>query len=33
MATVLFADIRGFSKLIDEMDSSVVMDELDEILL
>lgn len=32
MATVLFADIHGFSKLVEEMDSSAVMDELDEIL-
>ena len=32
MATVLFADIRGFSKLVDGMNSSAVMDELDEIL-
>jgi len=32
MATVLFADIHGFSKLIEGMDSSVMMDELDEIL-
>ena len=32
MATVLFADIQGFSKLVEEMDSSVMMDELDEIL-
>lgn len=32
MATVLFADIHGFSKLIEGMDSSAVMDELDEIL-
>jgi class 3 adenylate cyclase/predicted metal-dependent HD superfamily phosphohydrolase len=32
MATVLFADIHGFSKLVEEMDSSVIMDELDEIL-
>jgi class 3 adenylate cyclase len=32
MATVLFADIHGFSKLIESMDSSAVMDELDEIL-
>ncbi|MCX6255674.1 MAG: HD domain-containing protein [Bacteroidia bacterium] len=32
MATVLFADIHGFSKLIEGIDSSVVMDELDEIL-
>jgi adenylate cyclase len=33
MATVLFADIHGFSKLVEGMDSSVVMDELDEILM
>jgi adenylate cyclase len=33
MATVLFADIRGFSKLVDGMNSSAVMDELDEILV
>jgi adenylate cyclase len=32
MTTVLFADIHGFSKLIESMDSSVMMDELDEIL-
>ncbi len=32
MATVLFADIHGFSKLIEGMDSTEVMDELDEIL-
>jgi class 3 adenylate cyclase len=32
MATVLFSDIRGFSKLIEEMDSTSIMDELDEIL-
>ena len=32
MATVLFADIHGFSKLVEDMDSSAVMDELDEIL-
>lgn len=32
MATVLFADIHGFSKLVPGMDSSAVMDELDEIL-
>ena len=32
MATVLFADIRGFSRLVDGMNSSAVMDELDEIL-
>ena len=32
MATVLFADINGFSKLVETMNSSVIMDELDEIL-
>lgn len=32
MATVLFADIHGFSKLVEKMDSSAMMDELDEIL-
>ena len=32
MATVLFAEIRGFSKLVNGMNSSEVMDELDEIL-
>jgi class 3 adenylate cyclase len=32
MATVLFADIHGFSKLAEGMDSSAVMDELDEVL-
>jgi adenylate cyclase len=32
MATVLFADIHGFSKLVEGLDSTVVMDELDEIL-
>lgn len=32
MATVLYADIHGFSKLVEGMDSSAVMDELDEIL-
>lgn len=32
MATVLFADIHGFSKLVETMDSSALMDELDEIL-
>ncbi|NMC40594.1 MAG: HD domain-containing protein [Bacteroidales bacterium] len=32
MATVLFADIHGFSKLVEGMDSASVMDELDEIL-
>ncbi len=31
MATVLFADIHGFSRLIEGMDSSIIMDELDEI--
>ena len=32
MATVLFADIQGFSKLVEEIDSSVMLDEVDEIL-
>ena len=32
MATVLFADIHGFSKQVEGMDSSALMDELDEIL-
>lgn len=32
MATVLFGDIHGFSRLVEGMDSSAVMDELDEIL-
>jgi class 3 adenylate cyclase len=32
MATVLFADIHGFSKVVEGMESSAVMDELDEIL-
>ena len=32
MATVLFADIHGFSKHIEGINSSEVMDELDEIL-
>lgn len=32
MATVLFADIHGFSRVIEDMDSSSVMDELDEII-
>ena len=32
MATVLFAEIHGFSKLVEGMNSSAVMDELDEIL-
>jgi adenylate cyclase len=33
IATVLFADIRGFSRLVDGMNSSSVIDELDEILV
>ena len=33
MATVLFADIHGFSHVVESMDSSSVMDELDEILV
>jgi adenylate cyclase len=32
MATVLFSDIHGFSRIVEGMDSSAVMDELDEIL-
>ena len=32
MATVLFADIHGYSWLIEGIDSSAIMDELDEIL-
>ncbi|HKK41610.1 MAG TPA: adenylate/guanylate cyclase domain-containing protein [Bacteroidales bacterium] len=32
MATVLFADIHGFSKLTEDMNSSALMDELDEII-
>ena len=32
MATVLFADIHGFSRFVEEMDSSLFMDELDEII-
>jgi adenylate cyclase len=32
MATVLFADIHGFSKLAEGMNSSALMDELDEIM-
>ena len=32
MATVLFSDIHGFTKLVEGMDSSAIMDELDEIL-
>jgi adenylate cyclase len=31
MATVLFADIHGLSRLVEGLDSSIVMDELDEI--
>jgi class 3 adenylate cyclase len=31
MVTVLFADIHGFSKLVENMESDRVMDELDEI--
>jgi class 3 adenylate cyclase len=33
MATVLYADIHGFSKLVEGMESSAIMDELDEILI
>ncbi len=32
MATVLFADIHGFTRMADDTDSSALMDELDEIL-
>jgi adenylate cyclase len=32
MATVLFADIHGFSRHVEGMDSSSIMDELDEII-
>ena len=32
MATVLFANVHGFAKLMEEMDSTVLMDELDEVL-
>ncbi|MCF8224036.1 MAG: HD domain-containing protein [Bacteroidales bacterium] len=32
MATVLFADIHGFSKVMTDSDSAEIMDELDEIL-
>ena len=32
MATVLFADIHGFSRIVEGMDSSSIMDELDAIL-
>jgi len=31
MVTVLFADIHGFARLMEESDSSVIIDELDEI--
>lgn len=33
MATVLFADIYGLSRMAEGMDSSVIMDELDEIFV
>lgn len=33
MATVLFADIHGFSPLAEGMNSSAVMDELDEVII
>ena len=32
MTTVLFADIHGFSKLVEGLESTTIMDELDEIL-
>jgi adenylate cyclase len=32
MTTVLFSDIHGFSKLIEGLESTTIMDELDEIL-
>ncbi len=32
MATVLFTDIHGFSKLVEGLESTAVMDELDQIL-
>ena len=32
MATVLFADIHGFARLMESMDSPALMDELDEII-
>ena len=32
MATVMFVGIDGFSKLVERKDSSVIMDELDEVL-
>jgi class 3 adenylate cyclase len=33
MVTVLFANMHGFSKLVEDMDSTSVMDELDEVLI
>src|SRR5664279_3895224 len=33
MATVLFADIHGFSRLVERTNSSSFMDELDEIIV
>lgn len=33
MVTVLFANMHGFSKLVEDMDSTTVMDELDEVLI
>lgn len=33
MATVLFSDIKGFSRVFEGMNSSAIMDELDEILI
>jgi adenylate cyclase len=33
MATVLFADITGFSRVVEGIDSTTIMDELDEILI
>ncbi len=33
MATVLFANIEGFYKLTDDIDSEVLMDQLDEVLI
>jgi class 3 adenylate cyclase len=33
IATVLFADIHGFSKIVEGLNSSSVMDELDEIIV
>ncbi len=32
MATVMFANFHGFNKIADEMDSTAMMDELDEII-